>query len=95
MAGMTQKVLTQLYFHCHYQKQGKGFKVTNIKSDLLTMDIQFVVELLYMTLFYFPSENSSPLCYAMVKVLNFKKSGKFLGYQLPEMPPWLAPSRKF
>ena len=44
MAGMTQKGLNQSHFHCgpfwkeKYQKQSKEFKVTNIKSDSLTMD---------------------------------------------------------
>ena len=44
MARMTQKELKQPYFHCgpiwkgKYQKQSKEFQVTNIKSDLLTMD---------------------------------------------------------
>ena len=44
MAGMTQKELKQPYFHrgpfCKgkYKKQRKEFKVTNIKSDLLTRD---------------------------------------------------------
>ena len=44
MAGMTQKGLNQPHFHCghfcneKYQKQSKEFKVTNIKSDSLTMD---------------------------------------------------------
>ena len=44
MSGMTQKELKQPYFHFgpfskgKYQKQSKEFKVTNIKSDLLTMD---------------------------------------------------------
>ena len=44
MAGMSQKELKQPYFHCghfwkgKYQKQSKEFKVTNIKSDLFTMD---------------------------------------------------------
>ena len=44
MVGMTQKELKQPYCHCgpfrkgKYQKQSKEFKVTNIKSDLLTMD---------------------------------------------------------